>query len=204
MKIKPSSVFILNSFLIKPFHAFKRKGHLWKYSWALKYSWIVWTVELLFLLLTLHIIHKCVPPEVEITWENQILQPNKQIRENLKLKSLVSMARSVSEEIQALFLVPPNCFVELGYFLLFKSTLRSWVKNEVSMVCISVLLSEGRNFYLMNVHSARQEAWFFCCVLLFIKKIDPQASLSNHRGIWMENFYRQQLFSRFSEIYEEN
>lgn len=31
----------LNSFLMKPFHAFKRKVHLWKYSWALKYSWAV-------------------------------------------------------------------------------------------------------------------------------------------------------------------
>lgn len=38
------------------------------------------------------------------------------------------------------------------------------------MLCLSVLLSEGRDFYLMNVHSARQDAWFFCCVLLFIKK----------------------------------
>lgn len=33
---------------MKPFHAFKRKVHLWKYSWALKYNWVVWAVELLF------------------------------------------------------------------------------------------------------------------------------------------------------------
>lgn len=43
------------------------------------------------------------------------------------------------------------------------------------MVCISVLLSEGRNFYLINVRSARQDAWFFCCVLLFIMKFLKQA-----------------------------
>lgn len=52
------------------------------------------------------------------------------------------------------------------------------------MVCISVLLSEGRNFYLINVHSARQDAWFFCCVLLFIKKILKPAWVTTEGFEW--------------------
>lgn len=52
------------------------------------------------------------------------------------------------------------------------------------MVCISVLPREGRNFYLMNVHSARQDAWFFCCVLLFIKKILKQALVTTEGFEW--------------------
>lgn len=52
------------------------------------------------------------------------------------------------------------------------------------MVFISVLLSEGRNFYLMNVHSARQDVWFFCCVLLFIEKILKQAWVTTEGFEW--------------------
>lgn len=52
------------------------------------------------------------------------------------------------------------------------------------MVFISVLLSEGRNLYLMNVHSARQDAWFSCCVLLFIKKILKQAWVTTKGFEW--------------------
>lgn len=54
---------------------------------------------------------------------------------------------------QALFLVPIYYCVEGDFFLPFKSTLRSCF--------IRVLLSEGRNFYLMNVRDARR-----CMVLL--------------------------------------
>lgn len=51
------------------------------------------------------------------------------------------------------------------------------------MVFISVLLSEGRNT-LMNVHSAKQDAWFFCCVSLFIKKILKQAWVTTEGFEW--------------------
>lgn len=68
------------------FHAFKRKLPLLKHTWA------VWAVGLLVFWLMLQIINKHLHQRVEIVWENGILQPSKQMGENLEFKPLVSTA----------------------------------------------------------------------------------------------------------------